>query len=108
MKSGRVSSSNGGVGSELSVLVSIVGVVRSVVSSVIKGESCHDICTVSSDQLVISLPEWLCQGVFSVLGIHTVDRVRLWAVVPLRDVLLLLGSLVQSGQLVVVVVAVVS
>ena len=106
MKSGRVSSSNGGVGSELSVLVSIVGVVRSVVLSVIKGESCHDICTVSSDQLVISSPEWLRQGVLSVSGIHTVDHVCLWAVVPHRDMPLLLGSLVQSGQLVVVVVVV--
>ncbi len=106
MKSGRVSSSDGGVGSELLVLVRIVGVIRSVVSSVIKGELHHDICTVSSDQLVISLPEWLRQGVLSVLGIHTVDRVRLWAIVPHRDMSLLLGSLVQSGQLVVVVVVV--
>ena len=106
MKSGRVSSSDGGVGSELSVLVSIVGVVRSVVSSVIKGESCHNICAVSSDQLVISLPEWLRQGGLSVSGIHTVVRIRLWVVVPLRDVPLLLGLLVQSGQLVVVVVVV--
>ena len=106
VKSGRLSSSNGEVGSELLVLGSVGGVVCSVVSTVIKGESCHDICAVSSDQLVISSPEWLRQGGLSVSGTHTVVRIRLWAIVPLRDVPLLLGLLVQSGQLVVVVVVV--
>ena len=106
MKSGKVSSSDGEVCNELSVLVSIVGVVRAVVLSVIKGESCHDMCTVSSDQLVISLPEWLRQGVLSVLDIHTVDRVLLGAIVPYHDMPLLLESLVRLGQPVVVVVVV--
>jgi hypothetical protein len=106
VKSGRLSSFDGGVVSELSVLGSVGGAVCSVVSTVIKGESCHDICAVSSDQLVISSPEWLRQGGLSVSGIHTAVCIRLWAVVPLRDVPLLLGLLVQSGQLVVVVVVV--
>ncbi len=106
MKSGKVSSSDGGVCNELSVLVSIVGVVHSVVLSVIKGESGHDMCTVSSVQLVISLPEWLRQGVLLALGIYTVACIFLGAIVPYHDMPLLLGSSVQSGQPVVVVVVV--
>jgi hypothetical protein len=86
--------------------VSIVGVVRSIVLSLIKGESCHDICPVSSVQLVISSPEWLLQGVLSVSGIHTVGRVLWGAIVPYNDMPLLLGSSGQSGQPLVVVVVV--
>ncbi len=88
------------------MLVSIVGVVCAVVLSVIKGASCHDMCTVSSDQLVIASLEWLRQGVLSVSDIHTVDRVLLGAIVPYRDMPLLLESLVWFGQPVVVVVVV--
>ncbi len=106
VKSGRLSSFGGEVVSELLVLGLVGGAISSVVSTVVNGESCHDICAVSLDHLVISSPEWLCQGGLSVSNIHTVVRVRLWAVVLLRDVSLLLGLLVQSGQLVVVVVVV--
>ncbi len=89
-------------------LVSIVGVVRSIVLFVIKGESCHDICPISSVQLVISSPGWLLQGVLSVSGIHTVGRVLWGAIVPYHDMPLLLGSSCQSGQPSVVVVVGVS
>ena len=106
MKSGRLSSFGGGVVSELSVLGSVGGAISSVVSTVVNGESCHDMCAVSSDQLVISSPEWLRQGGVSVSDIHTVVRIRLWEFVLLHDVSLLLGLRVQSGQLVVVVVVV--
>jgi hypothetical protein len=71
VKSGRLASFGGGVVSESSVLGSVVGAissgavvgaVSSVVSTVVNGESCHDICAVSSVQLVITSPKWLRQG----------------------------------------------
>jgi len=105
-KSVKVSASDGGACDGLSLLVSIVGVVRSVVLPVSKGGSCHDNCSVSSVQLVISLPECVCQGVLSMLGIHTVGRVLLGGIIPYHDMPLLLGSSVQSGLPVVGVVVV--
>ena len=106
MKSGKVSSSDGEVCNELSVPVLIVGVVRAVVLSVIKGESCHDMCTVSSDQLVILSPEWLRQEVLSVSDIHAVDCVLFGAIALYHDMPLLVELVVQLGQPVVVVVVV--
>jgi hypothetical protein len=76
------------------------------VLTVIKGESCHDICSVSSVQLVVSSPRWLLQGVLSVSGIYTVGRICLGAIVPYHDMPLLLESSCQSGQSSVLVVVV--
>ncbi len=77
-----MSSPDGGVCDELLVLVSIVGMVCAVVISVIKGEPCHDMCIVSSDQLEIVSLEWLYQGVLSMSDKHTGDRILLGAVIP--------------------------
>ena len=105
-KSVKVSASDGGACDGLLLLVSIVGVVRSVVLPVSKGGSCHDNCSVSSVQLVIFLPECVCQGVSSMSGIHTVGRVLLGGIVPYHDMPLVLGSSIQSGPPAVGVVVV--
>ena len=88
VKSGRLASFGGGVVSESSVLGSVVGAissgavvgaVSSVVSTVVNGESRHDICAVSSDQLVITSPKWLRQGGLLVSNIRAIVCIPLFA-----------------------------
>ncbi len=67
-----MSAPNVGVCDELSLLVSKVGMVLSVGVPVIKGDSCHDNCSVSSVQLVISLPKCVSQGVLLMSSIHII------------------------------------
>ncbi len=49
---------------------------------------------VSSDQVGIASSEWLCQEVLSVSGMHTFGRVFPGAVVPCRDMVVILGSVI--------------
>ncbi len=49
---------------------------------------------VSSDQVVIASSEWLRQGVLSVSNMYTCGRVLLGAIVPCRDKLVLLRSVI--------------
>ena len=102
VKSGRLASFGGGVVSESSVLGSVVGAissgavvgaVSSVVSTVVNGESCHDICAVSSVQLVITSPKWLRQGGgLSVSDIRAIVRIPLFAAAVIDRVIRRFGA----------------
>ena len=93
-------SGGGGVAwSSLSAAVQLFKVLLSVGGPLLQ-VVCHEIvvCPTSSSQLVMSSPMWMFQGVLSESGMQTVGRCILGGAALFHDMLLLLGSSIQSSR----------